>query len=176
MFDTPPSTGYDYTHACPVVNPRIPGASWMKFSIREVDGNEATIGHILLSLDRILFPEDAFTRIDPKTGFWWIAFTETLTPFAYAGMKPAARTPNAGYLHRCGVLPDFRGAGLQRRLIQIRVRKAKQLGFESVVSDTNDLASANNLIRCGFRLHKPVWKWGTKTSLYWQKQLGGTSK
>jgi predicted acetyltransferase len=78
-----------------------------------------------------------------------------------------------GYLCRAGVLaPKFRGRGLQKLMIQKRVTYARRRKWSVVVTDTHEnLASANSLIACGFRLYAPDTKWSFETSLYWRKQL-----
>ena len=75
------------------------------------------------------------------------------------------------------ILPEHRGNGLQRRLLKVRERKARQLGWTSVITDTTDnVPSANNLIKAGYRLFEPesvgAMNWAFKSSLFWRKGLG----
>ena len=75
-------------------------------------------------------------------------------------------------LGRAGVMPDYRGNGLHRRMISIRTRWAKKQGYATVVSDTTDnLPSANNLMTCGFRLYIPKIIYGPSRALYWKLDL-----
>lgn len=124
---------------------------------------------LLDELDRECFPDDA---VCDKDGYWWIAY-DGQRPIAFAGMNPSVQWTHCGYLCRAGVVPAYRGRGLQRRLIQVRERKARKLGWEWVVTYTvpDNYASANNLIRCGYTLYAPAYPWGSKTSLYWRKKL-----
>jgi hypothetical protein len=50
--------------------------------------------------------------------------------------------------------------------------RARYNGWSSVVSDTTDnLASANNFIRAGYRLYQPQAPWAWPNSLYWRKSI-----
>lgn len=123
---------------------------------------------LIRSLDRQCFPEDSPPRGD---GWWWVVWAEDL-PVAYAGLVRSRQYPDVGYLCRAGVAESHRGRGLQRRLIRVRLKKAKQLGMVAVVTDTRqNPASANNLIHCGFRIYQPSNPWSFKDAIYWAKWL-----
>jgi len=48
--------------------------------------------------------------------------------------------------------------------------RTRRNGWSCVVSDTtNNLASANNFIRAGYRLFQPEYPWGWTNTLYWRK-------
>jgi len=50
--------------------------------------------------------------------------------------------------------------------------RARQIGWDAVVSDTTDnLASANNFIRAGYRLYQPPCPWAWPNTLYWRKSI-----
>ena len=67
------------------------------------------------------------------------------------------------FLGVSGVIPEYRGDGLQQLMIQRREEHARLLGFRELVSyvDPENYPSANNFIRCGFTLCKP-----------WDRSLG----
>ena len=45
--------------------------------------------------------------------------------------------------------------------------------FRGMHSDTTDnLASANNFIRAGYRLYQPQYPWAWPNTLYWRKSIG----
>jgi GNAT superfamily N-acetyltransferase len=70
------------------------------------------------------------------------------------------------------VLPAYRGRGLQRKLIAIRERKAKRLGFTATYSDTYcNPHSSNNLIASGYRMFTPPVEYGAEGTCYWKKNL-----
>jgi hypothetical protein len=51
--------------------------------------------------------------------------------------------------------------------------RSRQIGWDAVVSDTTDnLASANNFIRAGYRLFQPPFPWVWPNTLYWRKPIG----
>jgi hypothetical protein len=48
--------------------------------------------------------------------------------------------------------------------------RARNTGWGCVVSDTTDnVASANNFIRAGYRLYRPQHPWAWPNTLYWRK-------
>ncbi|MFN4278295.1 MAG: GNAT family N-acetyltransferase [Ferrovibrio sp.] len=121
-------------------------------------------------LQKHILPYD---DIAPTTeGYWWLAFEGDRT-VAFAGLYPSAQVAGRGYLCRAGVLRSHRGLGLQRRLIHARVRKARSLGWHSVVTDTQpyNVPSSNSLIRCGFKLYRPDHLYAGEETLYWKKDL-----
>lgn len=106
-----------------------------------------------------------------KNGHWWIAYDGD-TPVGFAGIAQSVKWSDAGYLCRAGVLRSHRGKGIQKRLIRVRERKARQVGWNWVISDTFDNpASSNSLISCGYRLFAPSKPWGFKGALYWRKKI-----
>jgi hypothetical protein len=51
--------------------------------------------------------------------------------------------------------------------------RARRNGWSWIVSDTTEnLVSANNFIRAGYRLYRPEEPWGWPHTLYWRKQIG----
>ena len=70
----------------------------------------------------------------------------------YASARDSKRYPGWVYLSRCAVHPDFRGHGLQKRLIRARVRWAKRTTYTYTLDNP---ASGNALMACGFRLFQP---------------------
>jgi GNAT superfamily N-acetyltransferase len=92
---------------------------------------------------------------------------------AYAGVRIHRSWPDVAYLCRAGVRPEFRGHGLQRRLIAVRVAWAKRRGLYSVTTEVADwnVASANSLIRAGFKLWRPHHLWSGEGYNYFHKRL-----
>lgn len=138
------------------------------YRIVAVDGTEET--ETLLDLHRATLgagcPVPSFDE-----GFWWIAYKSD-EPAAFAGLVPSTQVPRWGYLIRCGVTAPHVGHGLQRRLIHVRERKARSLGWTALVTDTtHNVPSANNLIRCGYRLFTPAHPYSFKDALYWRKEI-----
>ncbi len=142
--------------------------------IRRVDiSNEIVRAAIDSMIAECFKPEQWQGDSLPKalTGFWWVAF-EGKTPVAFACLRPSARWDNVGYLSIAGVLPAWRGKGLQRRLIKKRVEYARKLGWHTVITETvNDNApSMRSLIAAGFRPYLPQVRWGDPEHVvYWTR-------
>lgn len=143
----------------------------MTYRIREVDGFDDDIEQTITALHGAT---SAFPPIESyafEKGHWWLAYFAN-EPVAFAGMVPSSRWADTGYLKRAGVLAEHRGHGLQARLMRVRERKAKCLGWTHIISDcTDNVHSANNFIRCGYRLYDPDRPWAFSNSLYWIKAL-----
>ena len=138
------------------------------YRIREVDGQDDDIAETLTELHRLTFFDGA-----PVPGFdhghWWLVL-HAGEPAAFAGLVRSTRGCNAGYFCRVGILKTHRGKGLQLRLTRALESRARRNGWSAVVSDTTDnLASANNFIRAGYRLYQPSIPWAWPHSLYWRK-------
>ena len=140
--------------------------------IRAVDISDELVVEMLHVLHREVFkPAQWVGERVPRfrTGFWWIAYLGD-EPMGFAGMRPSVRWEGTGYLCSAGVLPQFRGRGLQRRLIRKRVAKAFKNGWHTVITDTlhDNWASMRSLIACNFKPYLPVVKWGDKHgAVYW---------
>jgi GNAT superfamily N-acetyltransferase len=102
---------------------------------------------------------------------WWGAWCGGEL-VGYAGGQLTA-DGTAYYLSRSGVLPAFRGRGIQKRLIRVRLKYAATLGLEWAVTytATYNPASANALIACGFRAFLPAYQWAGPGWNYWRKAL-----
>lgn len=141
----------------------------MRFIYQQVDASLVDIREDLEQLQRDALPADSLYF--PEDATWWIAYHRH-HPVAFACLCPSQQGPDGVYLGRCGVLPAFRGFGVQRRLIRLRLAWAKRQGYKWAVSDTTDnVPSANNLIACGFRLYTPAIPYSFARALYWVKRL-----
>lgn len=146
------------------------------YRIREIDATDEDISEALAELHQATFlncaPVPSFDE-----GHWWLAFHDRL-PVAFAGVIPSTLFANAGYFCRVGVSGEHRGHRLQLRLMRVMEARARLNGWCSIVSDTTDnLRSANNFIRAGYRLFMPADPWGWGNTLYWRKDMtetGGT--
>ena len=139
--------------------------------IREVDGQDDDVAETLAELHVLTFFDTApVPKFDH--GHWWLTFHET-EPVAFAGIVPSTHVCNAGYFCRVAVLRKHGGNRLQLRLMRALEARARLNGWRSVVSDTTDnLPSANNFIRAGYRLYRPHIPWAWPHTLYWRKLIG----
>jgi|SRR5580692_4059498 GNAT superfamily N-acetyltransferase len=140
------------------------------YRIREVDGQDEEMVETLTELHQLTFFDSAqIPEFD--CGHWWLALEETL-PVGFAGMIPSTHAWNTGYFSRVGVLRRHCGRGLQVRLMRAVESRARRNGWSWVISDTTDnVTSANNFIRAGYRLYRPQHPWAWPNSLYWRKSV-----
>ena len=105
--------------------------------------------------------------------WWWLAIDGAGKVAGFAGMRPSDRWKQTIYLCRSGVLPGYRGQGIQKRLIRARLAKARALGNTHAITDctTENPASARSLIASGFRPYWPKTPWGLPHSIYWIRKL-----
>lgn len=142
----------------------------MKFRICQVNARDPEIAELLLRMQRECLPGDV--PMSPQTGYWWVAYTEHGTPAGFCGLHASKRWEQTGYLSRSGVLDRHQGKGLQKRMIRIRITKAKRLGWKWLITDTSqNPASANSLIACGFRMYEPRRPYALPTSSYWRRAV-----
>jgi hypothetical protein len=140
------------------------------YRIREVDSQDEEIAEALDELHRATFLDSAPVPSFDE-GYWWLAFRGNV-PVAFAGLVQSTHVPNAGYLCRVGVIGRDWGRSLQLRLLRAAAWRAHRNGWHSIVSDTTDnIVSANNFIRAGYRLYRPQLPWGWPNTLYWRKSI-----
>jgi GNAT superfamily N-acetyltransferase len=122
------------------------------------------------ALDLTCFPYDE--RWWQQDAVWWRVMTSEGEVAGYAAARPW-KPDHAVYLARVGVLPAHRGKGLQRRLIRVRIRWAKQNGYRMVYTYTlpSNPASSINLIREGMVPFWPSIPWGGEAACYWIKRF-----
>jgi GNAT superfamily N-acetyltransferase len=117
---------------------------------------------------------DVFTggeHRDIEKDHWWIALVDGVSA-GFACLR--IYSDKIAYLALAGVLPEFRGRGLQKRLIKAREAFAKKEECAQMITYTawKNWPSANSLIREGYTLYTPAGKpWGLPWSLYFRKNL-----
>jgi GNAT superfamily N-acetyltransferase len=138
-------------------------------SVRQVDATDPKVAALLTFLQLSALGGDE--PCDVSDGFWWVAYDGKM-PCGFAGVVRSIQWSDTGYLCRSGVLRSHRGNGLQKRLIRVRERKAKALGWNWLISDTyKNPPSANSLISCGYRTFAPSRPWGFDGAIYWRKKI-----
>jgi GNAT superfamily N-acetyltransferase len=141
------------------------------YRIRAVDGQDDEVSDTLEELHQLTFFDSAAVP-QFEFGYWWLAYRD-LMPVAFAGLIPSTHAENAGYFCRVGVLREHWGRALQLRLMRAIEARARNNGWAWIVSDTTDnVPSANNFIRAGYRLYRPQSAWGWPQTLYWRKFIG----
>lgn len=140
-----------------------------------MDGQDDDVADTLLDLHRVTFFASAPVP-EFDYGHWWLAFQGRI-PVAFAGLVPSTHAENAGYFCRVGVLQQHWGRALQLRLMRATEARARANGWCSIVSDTTDnVVSANNFIKAGYRLYRPRCPWAWPHTLYWRKFIGGKDR
>lgn len=89
-----------------------------------------------------------------KNAHWFVAYENK----KYTGFGGLWKLNGlVAYMGPTFVKEQFRGKGIHRRLIEARLEFAKNLNVDIVWSraEMDNIASARNLIRCGFNLDKP---------------------
>jgi GNAT superfamily N-acetyltransferase len=143
-----------------------------KITIKKVaspDDLTPEIKLILNQIDKRLFDDSPLAM--KEGSYWWLAYCGKEV-VGFAGLTYYPQLSSA-FLSRVGVLPEYRGLGLQRRFIKARERQSVKDGYFRIVSYTSydNVASANNLIKCGYRLYIPKFYWGVRNALYLLREL-----
>lgn len=128
---------------------------------------------LIEELDAQAFPEAPLTRAELARAKWWVVWHPDRYPVAYAGARLCDTIP-AVFLSRCAVMADWRGLGLQRRLLRARERWARTVpGAEAIVTYTapDNCPSMNNLIRAGYITDRHTGSYCGPDFVYWRKDL-----
>ncbi|MEA2863747.1 MAG: phage terminase large subunit [Bradyrhizobium sp.] len=150
-------------------------------SKRLIEGKIATLGlghQFRIFSDKIETPGDGviiFRGMQEHTsdsikslegfGIAWVDEAQNLSARSLALLRPTIRTRNSELWASWNAL--------QLRLMRALESRARHNGWNSIVSDTTDnLASANNFIRAGYRLYQPPHPWAWPHTLYWRKSIG----
>lgn len=122
-------------------------------------------------LDRQCFPDDDPPDFDEV--LWWVVKTDEKV-VGYAGLKILdGIDKGTAYLCRCGILPEYQGLGLQKKLVEVREREAikRRCPILLTYTSTDNYPSLQNLIRMGFNLYDPAYRYAGKDFFYLQKRL-----
>jgi len=140
-----------------------------KYKFFRVNLSDKEMCKTIMWMHKKCFPDDEV--LEPTEGYWWVVKLDKEL-VGFCAMRRTIRWSDCGYLWRAAVMRCHRGKGLQRRMIRIRERLAKKLGWNYMISDTNDNPqSANNLIKTGYLMYQPGWPYGAETACYWKKKL-----
>lgn len=121
-------------------------------------------------LHKICFPEDEW--YSHKGNTYWLLKNKNKRPIGFC----VATDIGDGiiFLSRAGIIPEYQGRGLQRRMINTRIRYAQNNGYNSVITyvSIENVASAKNLLKCGFELYRPDWDYAGHWFNYFRLELG----
>ena len=134
---------------------------------------------LILRLDKICFPIDAPPVF---AGAHWFIGWDGDEPAAYCAWKTVEHNGvPVGFHYRGGVLPNWRGHGLQRRMLRLREEEMRLLDLAKAVTytDADGAASMRNLIAEGYRPYAPtptttlsgLGRLGRVGFVHWEKVL-----
>ncbi len=111
-------------------------------------------------------------ELDIDRGQMWLLW-ESDTPVGFCTARTVLGDPQTVFLSRSGILPIARGKGLQRRMIDVRLRWAREIGATTVVTYVlyDNWASLINLIKKGFKFYSPGYRWAGKDVHYLMREL-----
>jgi GNAT superfamily N-acetyltransferase len=96
---------------------------------------------------------------------WWVIKGDNDVINAYCG---CLYSEGVCIFNRAWVRKQYRGLGIQKKLIKIRLKAAR--GFKVITYTTPcNIPSANNLIKAGFILYNPEYKYAGSGMLYFRK-------
>jgi GNAT superfamily N-acetyltransferase len=126
----------------------------------------------VLAIESECFPSDSWRVADAWDRWTWWVFEQNndVKAFAAASIIEGSATM---FLALVGVTAHARGQGLQRRLIRVREAWGVRQCCTHAITYTapGNVASSNNLIKCGYTLYTPQADWGVPFALYWRRQL-----
>lgn len=118
----------------------------------------------LKKLDAKCFP-NCYNEFKENREWWIIEQGNIIIAYCGSWYKDGICMFNRAWVH-----PDYRGQGIQKRMIKARLRAAKRYGNTAITYTTVDNdKSANNLIRFGFKLYVPEYKYAGKEMVYFIK-------
>ena len=109
----------------------------------------------IAQMDVVGFPID--TPAEFAGANWFIGWDGD-RPAAYCAWKIVDHDEPAGFHYRGGVMPDWRGQGLQREMFRLREAEMREQGIARAVTytDADGAASMRNLIAEGYRPYAPT--------------------
>lgn len=128
----------------------------------------------ILKLNEQIFPEDPLET--SASSLFWLIFMNDI-PVGFASARGLMYSPDVAYFDRAGLKPIAQGQGLHKKLINIRLRYLRRIGYRCAITYCLDdnFPSANNLVSCGFKLYEPQERWADDASkkevLYFMKDL-----
>lgn len=114
----------------------------------------------------------SYGRLDSGKRSWFVVFNDVSEWVAFGGYREIDE--ERVYFGPTYVKEEYRGMGLQKRLIRARLDKAKEDGYQEAISSiyTYNYISGNNLIACGFKMIRiPAYYDPNETEVWFSKTL-----
>ncbi len=135
---------------------------------------------LIAQMDVICFPIDKPAEF---AGANWFIGWDGDRPAAFCAWKVVEHDEPVGFHYRGGVMPDWRGQGLQRDMFRLREGEMREQGIARAVTytDADGAASMRNLIAEGYRPYVPtpvttlsgLGRLGRVGFVHWEKKLQG---
>ena len=133
---------------------------------------------LIAQMDVVCFPID--TPAEFAGANWFIGWHGD-RPAAFCAWKVVEHDEPVGFHYRAGVMPDWRGKGLQRQMLRLREAEMREQGLRKAVTytDADGAASMRNLIAEGYRHYTPtpattlsgLGRLGRVGFVHWEKKL-----
>ena len=139
------------------------------FKIRETHNLK-----LIEKLNNKIFPNDPIYPMESDA--CWIVYKNDF-PVGFGCLRPLVYEPGNVFFNRAGIFQNVTGNGLHKRLIGVRLSWCKKYGYENVITYVMDdnLASANNLAKMGFKMYTPANLWAdtaeNRSVIYFYKEL-----
>lgn len=151
----------------------------MSLGIEMVDITDREVQREVLALMRRIFHGRLpwLRNWDWRCGDWRLVFDqEAVHPFrpvAFAGARNSPWVRHAAHIVGVGVLPAYRGQGLQCRLLNKLAAAAETRECRSMIAetDTSNWISSNNFVRAGYQIFWPRSPWCVRETIYWRRYL-----
>ena len=133
----------------------------------------------IVHMDAVCFPLDVPAVI---AGAHWLIGWDGTKAAAFCGWKTVDHDGvSVGFHLRVGVMPDWRGRGLQRQMLRLREAAMRAAGLTRAVTytDADGAASMRSLIAEGYRPYVPtstttlsgLGRLGRVGFVHWEKTL-----
>lgn len=122
-------------------------------------------------LDKRIFPTDDPLEQNPNGTYWLLHHSGRKVGFC--ALHPLKYEPNICFMARSGILAAHHGRGLQRRMINVRLRHAQAEGFSHALTYAwiHNPPSISNLLKTGFRIYEPANAYAGEDMLYFIKDI-----
>jgi len=95
----------------------------MKITYRQIDASDPDNKQLLKVMQKACLPADGLYF--PEDGVWWVAYHADLA-VGFSCLSPSQQLEDGIYLGRCGVGKAYRGRGIQRQMIRLRIQWARR--------------------------------------------------
>jgi GNAT superfamily N-acetyltransferase len=112
-----------------------------------------------------------FDRLPFEAAVFWLVWNQCYDPVGYCALTII--DPEIVFLSLCGLLPEARGNGLQKRMITVREKWARRNGYRVMITYVlkSNPHSYENLIKRGFMLYIPEYEYIDGPVFYFKKDL-----